>query len=298
MTKITGMIIMMRRGEGVRKVPDMEERQRALDPVRSFIVQAPAGSGETTLLIQRFLRLLGGVKRPEEILAITFTRKAAGEMHGRIMSALEKAASGGRPQKGCERETLDLAKKALERDREQGWDILHNPSRLRVQTIDSFSAMLTRRTPLLSRLGMEPAVTERPAPLYEEAARRTLAGLEGGGRLAGAVAQALRYNDNNATALIDKIMAMLAKRDQWLRHIPAETEMQAAGLRDALEGALARLVRDGLARAASLVPPDLADTLIRSARYAAENVADDHVLAALRGVTALPSAAPSDLGRW
>ena len=76
-----------------RVPPDQTVREAAIDARRSFVVQAPAGSGKTGLLIQRYLRLLATVEHPEEIIAITFTRKAAGEMRERVLDALGVAGA-------------------------------------------------------------------------------------------------------------------------------------------------------------------------------------------------------------
>ena len=99
--------------EGDATAEDAEARERALDVSRSFLVQAPAGSGKTELLIQRFLALLAHVDRPERVVAMTFTRKAAGEMRERIVTALAQAKAGLPPAKPHERLTFDLAAKAL-----------------------------------------------------------------------------------------------------------------------------------------------------------------------------------------
>ena len=72
---------------------DQRERKNALDRARSVLVEAPAGSGKTDLLTRRFLRLLGEVEEPGQIVAITFTNAAAAEMRHRILGELENAAS-------------------------------------------------------------------------------------------------------------------------------------------------------------------------------------------------------------
>lgn len=96
---------------------DFDEREKALDPSRSFIVEAPAGSGKTGLLVQRFLRLLGVVERPESIVAMTFMRKAAAEMKGRIYESLLAARDGLPVENDFDQKTRDLAIGALAQDR-------------------------------------------------------------------------------------------------------------------------------------------------------------------------------------
>ena len=56
----------------------------ALSPTRSVVVKACAGSGKTWLLVSRMLRLLLAGAAPSELLAITFTRKAAQKMTDRL----------------------------------------------------------------------------------------------------------------------------------------------------------------------------------------------------------------------
>ena len=60
----------------------------ACDPRRSAVVEACAGSGKTWLLVSRVVRLLLAGAAPGEILAITFTRRAAREMHTRLLREL------------------------------------------------------------------------------------------------------------------------------------------------------------------------------------------------------------------
>jgi len=214
------------------EIEDLDVRREVLDPARSFIVQAPAGSGKTELLIQRYLRLLLVVNQPEEIVAITFTRKAAAEMRKRILDSFQSAQQdmGDQSDQGSRaRERWEIARKVLKRSDELGWRLTSNPARTRVQTIDSFCGRLVKQMPVLSRLGGHPEILEDAWPLYREATEKVLKILdedvalaqEGSGdkHISESIVVLLGHLDNNLPRIRDLIAAMLAKRDQWQEHI-------------------------------------------------------------------------------
>src|SRR5258708_16363944 len=120
------------------------------------------------------------VDSPEAIVAITFTRKAAGEMRARVLEALRKAEGGIAPDTDHEKVTQEIARQVLEHDRGLKWNLLRNPARLRIETIDALCAAITRRMPWLARFGAMPEISEKAEDLYREAARNTLGHLESG----------------------------------------------------------------------------------------------------------------------
>ena len=228
-----------------RAVPDLDERRSALDAATSFIVQAPAGSGKTELLIQRCLVLLAIVARPEEIAAITFTRKAAAQMRGRILAALAQARNAPRPAEAHKALTWDLAKSALQRNDSLGWRLEENSARLRVQTIDSLCASLTRQMPVLAKFGAQPESLEDAGDLYGEAARATLALIEEEHEVSPDVALVLAHLDNDGARVEELLAGLLRRRDHWLRYL------RAADQRSALEATLADIRREAVDRAAA-----------------------------------------------
>ena len=112
---------------------DEVARLEAVKVNGSYIVQAPAGSGKTSLLVQRFINLLAICNKPEECLAITFTKKAAIEMRSRVLEQLQQP------------------------------NIIN---KLKILTIDSFCSSLVEKMPLLSKLGINLKIAEFPEELY------------------------------------------------------------------------------------------------------------------------------------
>ena len=282
---------------------DETARETALDVRRSFIVQAPAGSGKTELLTRRFLALLAVVEAPESVLAITFTRKAAAEMRNRILGAL-RAAAGGPVGEEFHPRTLKLARAALATDRRLDWNLLGHPGRLRIQTIDSLDLGLARRLPVMSGLGAGLGVEEDARELYEAAAERLLEHLPGGEPLhSRAVATLLGHLDNRVPRLVGLVVEMLARREAWGAELPHVTDepAQNAAVRARLEGARTRIVTAHLEALALAFPRELLAEAFAVGRVAADslrsNGQESHI-AALAETDALPGGAAEDSTAW
>ena len=133
----------------------------ACDPRRSVAVEACAGAGKTWMLVSRIVRaLLEGVA-PQEILAITFTRRAAGEMRGRLYQWLAEFAVADRAallQALRERGVLieDDAQSPLPEQLAQLYQqMLSSTRQVQVRTFHSWFAALLRNAPLALLQQME-----------------------------------------------------------------------------------------------------------------------------------------------
>jgi len=269
----------------VTAVVDSAQRERALDVTRSFCVSAPAGSGKTELLIQRYLALLSRVERPEQVLAITFTRKAAAEMRARVLQAL--ATADGEGEDAHRRRTARLARQVLAVDRQRDWQLVRDTGRMNIRTIDSFCAALTRQMPVLSRFGGPASAVDDAEAYYAEAALELFRQLDEDARIAPDLAALMRHFDNDLERLQRLLVDMLARRDQWqgyvgVHHAPEESEAYLLGC---VQGLVTRAI-DTLRR---MLAPWLGELLELQDRAAANRGETPPSQAPLSGPGALPT---------
>jgi ATP-dependent exoDNAse (exonuclease V) beta subunit len=273
---------------------DTQARETALDVTRSFIVQAPAGSGKTTVLTQRYLALLAQVDEPEQVLAITFTRKAAGEMRERVQKALDGDIEIRSP---ADARTLELAAAARAQAARRGWGIDESAARLRIQTIDAFNGYLAHAMPITSKSGFGRAIADEPADLYAAAARETLRYAEADSELRVPFERILRRLDDQWGRLERLIAQMLPRRAEWLPNLP---QLSGEALVPRIERSLEEIISEELMQAAAHLPADFILQASALARFAAQHVdpVREPEIAAWRGFPATLAITLEDLPRW
>ena len=283
------------------RIQDQEQRRQALDHSQSFIVQAPAGSGKTELLIQRFLTLLGLADQPESIVAITFTRKAAAQVRHRVIGALQNA-SKPTPEAAHENFTWKLAQAALARNDTFNWRLTEYPGRLRIQTIDSLCATFVRQMPWVSRMGAPPQPEDNVAHLYRQAATETLQMLDSPQTqdvVAAALSKLLSHLDNNFGTVEKLLATMLASRDQWLRHVVGNPEVER--LRNDLEDSLREILEAALGELAAIFPERFKTETVELAQFAAGNLSRNGKsgdVLACDGLQGFPATSVDALEQW
>ena len=251
---------------------DSEARLRALNPTKSFIVQAPAGSGKTELLTQRILKLLAQVDKPEEIIALTFTRKAAAEMKLRIISALLDAKNNV-PIDSHKNTTRNLANEALANDRRCGWELLTNPARLNITTIDSLCAKIVKQTPVLSNIGSDIAITDDPSVYYKQAIVEVFRlvntnSYDSNCTWTNDFKILLQHFGCNYNKLQSFLLQMLYKREQWLPYLVSSRQQGMHALIQQCWQALASDLIDNIKKLLPLdIQTELSDLLVYASNY-------------------------------
>ena len=265
---------------------DQKQRDDALNLSDSFIVQAPAGSGKTELISQRYLKLLGSADEPENILVMTFTNRAVDELKHRVISSLNQATKKP-PNEKFKRKTFDLATSVLDQSDKRGWDLINHPSRLKIITIDSLSNLIVSRFPSLEQLIPPRTMVDsfEYDKIYRQAAEETLLLIEDD-EYQKIISSVLLYLDNDVDRFYRLVEEMLKKREQWLPKIYAEGALDI----NHIEDFSCELITDHLkllrAKAEKILSPNFF-SLLRV------NVRED-----VSKITNFPGIEVSDLEEW
>ncbi len=223
--------------------PDASARDFAIDPRNNVVLEASAGTGKTSVLVWRYVNLLRAGVDPSNILAITFTRKAAAEMRERIIRELKDSAARS------------------EFDRARWNDVRDRLGDIAISTIDAFCLSLLREFPLEADLdpGFEMADETEVPRLVEESLDRSLRIFAGLARTEPDIALVLaqlgvpRTRDGLATLLERRLVAWDAL-DRFLARGPSDLTAEvvcrraATMLEDALRavpGGLPQFLADG-----------------------------------------------------
>ena len=213
-----------RRQSGAGSLSDQDARDFATDPRHNVVLEASAGTGKTSVLVQRFINLLRAGVDPSDVLAITFTRQAAAEMRERIITRLREERSESPAG-------------------QQRWHAIRDRlSEISVSTVDAFCLSLLREFPLEADLdpGFGMADETEVPRLLETAVERALAIGSGLAREDAGVAMLLAQLGPGRTrtaliGLLDRRLVVPSALHRFLaatpRDVTAETICGAACLR-------------------------------------------------------------------
>ena len=265
---------------------DQKQRDEALNIGDSFIVQAPAGSGKTELIIQRYLKLLSCSDEPENILAMTFTNRAVDELKHRIISSLNRARIEP-PEETHKLKTFHLACQVIEQSDKRGWDLINHPSRLKIITIDSLSNLIVSRFPSLEQLVPPRTIVDsfEYEYIYHQAAEDTLLLIEDD-EYKPIISSVLLYLDNHVDRFYSLIEQMLAKREQWLPKIYAEGALDISHLEDFSKGLIINHLEALKVKAEKILSTKFFNLL-------KDNIRED-----VSKITRPPGTAVNDLDAW
>ncbi len=285
---------------------DQKAREQALDAQASVIVQAPAGSGKTSLLVQRMLLLLAQVENPHSVLAVTFTRKAASEMRCRLLKELAAAASNSEtPSSQHEQLTRQLAAKALKNDEKHGWQLLKAPWQLRVQTLDAYWRDIVRQAPLTAGVSGEENLLSQPGQAYQHAAQSLLAQADESSHLANALKSLVSRCRNRHSECEGLLAALLEKREQWLPLFvkPGDGRKDTEQFFPQLEQTLKEVVSAHLKELhqqlhSSLEVMGMTNDFIPLLNHAGQHAAEEKQWGALAQLTQIPEPVSAELASW
>ena len=283
--------------ESAALAEDAVARAAAVDTSASFLLQAPAGSGKTTVLVCRLLALLASVDEPEEVLAITFTRKAAAEMRQRVLEALRRAASGAHDDKI----EAPFGRAAWRHVQQLGWGLLESPARLRIMTIDAFCLSLCAQLPIASRSGLQLEVATPADALYVAAARRALENALADPVLVGPAQRLFARLDNQWARFETLLVLMLERRAHWLpRVFTGAADAAESQLAARVAASLRALIDSRLQALLAGVPAALLEQGADLARHAAHTLSAAGVDGVPTGWAAsgVPRARADDLPYW
>ena len=284
-----------------KQIIDFDARQNALDITCSIAVQAPAGSGKTELLSLRFLKLLAACQYPEEVLAITFTKKAANEMAQRILNTLEWAQQidPNSIDTQLDRDRYEIANSVLKQDKKESWQLQQSPNRLRIQTIDSFCNFLASKLPILSNFGGPLQISEQIDDCYHLAIRNSLKLLDEDLPISNAIGELMLHFDNDSEKLETLLTNLLKQREQWIGDIVGVASSPEHAM-DYLTSNLLELIEESIENAQSLLEPYVAE-LMPLLRYATNNLSEERIesdLLLCSDLNDLPECSHTNLNSW